>query len=306
MNGLYNFYQDGRLICSAPNVITDAGRKAILRFLAGKGASIGRMISVGAGDTPATAADTRLTLEFDRANVDVSSPDYNENKIVFKGTLNSLSVGRIYEVGLWELVSSTNPYVTLITFDRGLEAWSTGSDASDESRLGPTSLRLEAATNGSATSVLNFTGDIDSFSLNDVFSLALHAHDTNVSSLTIRFRGTDPANYFEFSPEISRGYNVLNFTKADLTKTGTLDFSEIVSVEVKVNAKATDDTLDPDLFPNGLGYTGTRVDFDSITVASAALQDNSNTLISRSVLGGYLVKTADRPVDVEYVLDVSI
>lgn len=305
MRGTYNFYEKGNLIGSSSNIITDSGRKAILRFLAGRGTTLGRRISVGAGDDVAQVTDTALTLEFDSANVDVSSPNYNEQNIIFKGTLNSTSVGRIYEVGLWELAGSGTVPSTVLTFDKTAEGWTVGTSEGEFSRLGPTSLLVAAATNGSATSVANFT-TLDSYSMDDVFTVGYWCNEENVSSLTLRFRTANVANYYEVTLPGSRGYQVGTFTKSSLIKVGSPSFADVTQVEVKVNAKATDTAVDNGIFPNGLGYTGARVSFDSLTVLPKIAIDAENTLISRSVIGGFIQKTADRPLDIEYVLDVSI
>lgn len=307
MKGRYNFYEDGRLVHTAENLITDAGKRSILRALAGQQPQFARAIAVGAGDTAPTPADTRLTAEFDRANVSVSSPNYNTNSITYKCTLSGLATGRIYEVGLFELTTSSNANSTILSFDKDLEPWTAGDADTEYNRIGPASLLVAAATNGSTTTTLSdFVVDLDVYAFNDVFTLTFFTTDANTSSLTIRFRAADTANYFQISPTVTQGYNVVNFTKDEATKTGSLTWADVRSVEVRVNAKATDTALDPEIYPTGLGYTGTRVYLDSLSVVGRYQHDTENTLISHSVLGGFVQKTAGRPVDVEYVLDLDL
>lgn len=292
MKGTYRFYQGGELIAEQENLITTEGKKAILRYLAGHSGAFVRSLAVGTGTTAAALTDTKLVFEAARAGVNVTSPDYITQKLVFKATLPQDSKFAIWEIGALS-VSETELYGKMVlTFDSATETWSVGAFQTDTARIGGDSLRINAAT--SATTTSNLTDvfiDTEDFNDNDKFSLAYIPVDGNLNSLKIRLK-TDAANYFEYTiPTLTAGYKVVSWTKAAMTKTGTPSWASIASADLIVQAT---------------GAGATNVDFDGLRIDSAVVPNPEYALVSRTVLGAAVVKTDVSQMDVEYTVDVTI
>jgi len=255
---------------------------------------LGGSIAVGTGARAAAVSDLRLTYEFDRATIYLSSLDSITKKIVFKGTLGEDVVGSIYEVGLYSTAfgsyATGSPSRTLATFERSSESWSSDSFASGNHRVGIEALRLAPAASGTLTSALpSLNLDLSGYSNSDEFTLAFFAN-ANTSSVRVRFRGIDSAAYYEYTVTPTTGYNVVSFAKSALIKTGVLDWTGIDSIEVAASANAA-----------GAG----QVDFDGIRI-EANVPDADNVLVSRSVLATPIVKTNLAEMDIEYALEVII
>ncbi len=295
MRGTYRFYQDGELIGKSKNLITDAGRRHIFRYLAGQEASLAGSIAIGAGTNEPAGTDTRLTYEFDRSTIYLVSPSYIDNKIIFKATLEREVIGKIYEVGTYSTsyasFSTGNPSRSLVSFDSQHESWSSGTFVSENARLGTQALRLSPAAAGTLAAALPDANlDLSGYANTDRIIIAFHCADINTSSVRLRFRMIDTASYFEASvTNPMQGYNVRSFLKSTFTKVGTPDWSDINSIEVSVSAKATG---------------ATSVDFDGIRV-EAFRPDIENILISRSLLRTPVIKDTFEEMDIEYSIEVN-
>lgn len=296
ITGTYSFYQDGRLVGQSENLVTSEGKRHIMRYLAGQVNAIGGAIVVGSGSTAATLADTRLTYEFDRTTINLVSPSFIDNKIIFKGTLDQRTIGTIYEVGLYSssfgAYAAGAPSRAIAIFERDVETWNTVNFASGNQRLGAEALRLAPATSATVTNVLPSVNlDLSAYANSDQINVAFHNLNTNTATVRVRFRGLDPAAYYEYAiANPPAGYNVYSVTKSSLAKTGIVDFSAIDSIEVAAIAKSSG---------------AAQVDFDGIRIESTT-RTVDNVLVSRSVLGVPQAKTSVAPMDVEYALQVTI
>jgi len=282
------------MIAESPNLLTDAGKLHIMRFLAKQVNTIGGSIAVGTGARAAAVSDLRLTYEFDRATIYLSSLDSLTKRIVFKSTLGQDVVGSIYEVGLYSTpfgsYSAGSPSTILATFERGIEAWSTDSFASGNHRVGIEALRLSPVASATMSSVLPSVNlDLSSYANSDEITLAFFSN-ANAATLRVRFRGIDPAAYYDYSVTPTAGYNVVSFAKSALTKVGVVDWTSIDSLEVIGIASAAGAAL---------------IDLDGIRI-EANTPDVDNVLVSRSVLATPIVKTGLAEMDIEYALEVLI
>ena len=293
MIGTYTFLQDGEVIARATNLITTEGKKQILRYLAGQTSALGEVIAVGMGATTPALADSRLTFELGRATVAVTSVDLTTQRVIFKGTLPQALVGKIYEIGLFSS-DAVGDSRLLTTFDSSVESWTGATFNATNARLGADALRLAPATSATAVATLNnLFLDLSNDSNTDKFNLAFFNLNANAASIRIRFRAEDTTSYYEYVlTNPSTGYNVVNFTKSNLTKTGTLvDYSSIRSIEFAVVA--------------GAGGAA-QVDFDGLRLEDEDNVATNQILISRSLLGTPVTKSSLAPMDVEYALDVTV
>ncbi len=291
MLGTYRFYQAGSLIAESKNLITDLGSNHIMRYMASQVGVMAGSIAVGAGSAAPQVSDLHLTHEFDRATIYLISPDYINNKIIFKGTIDKRTVGNIYEVGLYNTTFGSSASRALIAFEPTVEEWSTTSFASGNNRIGESALRLTPAANGTQTStVASSSMDLTDYAGSDRLSFAFHSLNNNTSSVKLRLRTSNTSNYYEYSITPTVGYNVTTFTKSSLSVIGSPRFSEVDSLEVSVSAKSTG---------------AAQVDFDGLRIESGT-RDIDNVLISRSVLATPITKVGGIDMDVEYSLTMGI
>lgn len=292
MQGLYRFYQDGKLIAQQKNLVTTDGKRAIMRYLAGYSGAIARSIAVGTGQVAPTITDTKLGFEIARAGIVVVSPDYVAQTLVFKATLPQWDEFTIYEIGALSVSENELYGKMLLTFDSETEFWSVGTFQTDASRIGADALRLNAAASATTTSILSdLYMETSDYLDSDRFSLAFQPQDANLSALKIRLK-TDDTNYFEYSlPTLTTGYKILSWAKSDMTKTGAPTWDSITSVDLVVTAKSAG---------------ATNVDFDGLRIDRLLIANEEYALVSRTVLDTPVVKDSLRQMDIEYVLDVTV
>lgn len=292
MRGTYRFYQNGELIAERTNLITTDGKRAILRYLAGHSGGFVRSLAVGTGTTAAALGDTKLQFEVARADVSVISPDYIAQTLVFKATLEQSMELAIWEIGALSVAQSEEYGKMLLTFDSDIEPWSAGAFQTDTSRIGGDALRVTASASATVTSSLSdlFLETSDYLDV-DKFSLAYIPQDANLNSLKIRLK-TDASNYFEYTfTGLTAGYKIESWTKAQMTKTGSPSWDNIISADLIVNAKSGG---------------ATSVDFDGLRIDASVVDNPDYALVSRTVLGSPVVKTGESQMDIEYTLDVTI
>ncbi len=276
-------------------MITTLGKNLILRYCAGQVASIGGSLAVGVGSTSPTLGDIKMAYELDRAVVNVTSVDFANQRVIFKGTLPQATYGAIYEVGLYSGLIGSNSSVytsnSLLSFDSNTELWSVGAYGTNNVRIGADNLRLTAAASATTTSVLDpVYFDLSGYSTADMFALAFNA-DANTASVRIRLRDAVSTAYYEYTYATPvTGYNIINFGKSAFTKTGTVDWAAISSVEIAVTAKAAGTT---------------NVDWDGLRIEDLDSNSPDNILVARTVISPS-TKTNVSPSDVEYQLDLTI
>jgi hypothetical protein len=283
------------LVGKAENLITTRGRLAILRSLA-QGSQVAQTLAVGAGTTAATVGDTRLTFEVARATLSTVSIDITTNKIIYKTTIPRETVLNIREAGLWsvaqDLVAGQFGSNLITSFESDFETWSVGTYQTANARVGSTALRLSPTASATVSSVnANFVSNLSGHSGSDLFVLALNCSSANCAAARVRFISPNGGYYqFQYSTPAS-GYNVLSLAKSAATVSGTPSWSDITSMEVQATATAGGSV---------------NVDFDGLRVEDVDSFNPDYALISRTVLGTPIAKTAVAAMDIEYTLDVTI
>ena len=293
MKGTYRFYEDGKLVGEQENLITNDGKRAILRYLAGYTNGIIQTLAVGVGSTAAAVTDTRLQFEFDRAPVSVTSLDLTTQKIVFKATLNRLTEGSINEVGGFSF-AETNEVAgarMLTSFDPDFETWSAGAWQTDTTKIGGESLRLTPALSTTTTAVLTpITLDLSEYRSVDKFFFAWANNNSNATAIKFQLR-TDASNYYEFSGSTAIGYNIGNVAKGSMAAVGSPSWANLTALAVSVTA--------------GAGGAAS-VDFDGIRLESGEASNPDYAMVSRTVLGSPISKNSKTEMEIEYSLDVTI
>lgn len=296
MHGVYRFYQHGKLIAAHKNLITDEGKRLILRYLAGNAPAIGGAISVGTSSVTPAGTDTRLGFEVYRSAVALRNADYNTNQVLFKGEIEQDVVFTIYEAGLWSTQSNslgTPDSQTITTFDSETEEWTNVTVDSTVARASADGVRVDVGAGATTSPRLEVALDLAGYSTEDEFAVAFHKPDNNVASLAIVFENSITGGQLKLSQTISSlpvGYNVVSFRKGDFVATGTISWEDI-------------DTLGVDAVG---GATASYVVLDGIRLEDTDTPDQDHVLVSRTVLSSPLMKTSTAPMEVEYSLELSV
>lgn len=273
VKGTYTFTKNGVEVARVDNIVTDAAKATILDFLAGRTRAWAVGIGVGISAATPASTDRHLGFETTRSPVNVREPLYADGAIIAKATLPLNFVGQIYEVGLFNAALSQNddPNNYIITYFSPEFDVVTGTD-SVEGRLGSSSSQiLLSGTSGSAT-VEEISVQLDNLSSRDQFRFAYNAND--ITDVSIRFYNDD-GNYRTHQFTVTGGFNVEEFTVADVTGTGTFD-KEITSIMVLAD-----------------GVDGGALKLEGLRFHSATL-DNDEVLISHATLASPIDKGAGK------------
>lgn len=294
MRGVYRFYQGGRQIGEAENLITTDGKRLIQQYLAGYRGNIASQIAVGAFNTAANVADKELAFEWARTPILSTSPDYTNTLIVYKGRFEAVTAGIVYEAGLWSPDDTVGEYGSkmLLDFDSTNDVWTAGAFSTNVARIGIDSLRLSPTASTSTTAQRMDTNlDLSGYSNTDEFKLTYNVSSAFTSSVQLRFY-VDASNYYTYTINTpTAGYKLQKFYKTDLVATGSPTYSGITYVGVIVTATAGGQTF---------------VDFDGLRIEDKDSYTDTNILVSRAVPASPITMAAGIPMDIEYTLDVTL
>lgn len=273
-------------------MLTNNGKLHIKRCLA-NATAIGRSISLGIGQSAESVASQNLDFEFVRADVELVSYDFTNNRLVFKAKFPEWVSGTIYEVGLWS--ESTNQLSgayasrTLTEFDSSRENWA-GTYSTANSRIGADSLVQAPGASATVSNSLTSLGiDLSGNSDADLFIFAFHVV---TAPATVQFDFiTDASNYYRFTVSgPTAGYKVVSANKASATVTGAPSWANITEIRVRTTA----------------GAGAAEVHFDGVRLEDVDTINPEYTLVSREVLTTPVVKEYGKALDVEHSLVINI
>lgn len=294
MKGYYKVYDKGDLVAELPNILTNSGRIAIGRYLAGERASWGDALAIGSGDSTPDLTNKSLDMEFWREEVDFKS--YNgpasspANKLILRSIIPSRVAGFIHEIGVYctltpDQILQYGPIIA--AFDSSQENWSGGSDDLLSYRIGTKSLRVESGL--SAT--LEYYGDLRAFGQDTKFKLAYFSFGS-ATSVKIRI-ASNSSNYREyaFEPDLGAGYRVESWALADFDQVGNPDWKEFFTLEVEVEGPG-------DIVFDGFSATDERPeDITTVLVSRALVNTNGDNFIE---------KLPTRELQIEYLIDLGV
>lgn len=291
MQGHYNIYQNGKITNS--NIITDAGKNAILNSLAGHRLGFASSIVAGIGTTATTTADTNLDFLVSGGDVNVTIPDSVNGKIYFKASLPIDDEYTIYELGCYgsqfssiQNVSQSGLLISSFTSDQDwVDVLGTHIADQTHNRVGNNAVSYSIAASATAKGQLSFLRDFNLFQSTSIFRFAYYVN--NLTNFTIRLK-VDDSNYFETALTTTNGYHIASVVKSSFVSTGTPDWSSITVFEFEATAT---------------GSTGTA-SLDAMRIDATA--DGDNSILSRTVLLTPLKKFPGVQMDIEYVLEPSI
>ena len=259
-------------------------------MLAGNVNSFASSILVGIGEDIATVDDTKLTFAIDGANIAGTMVDDVNNAIYFKASLPVKSQYVIYELGCFAANSVTSQQMMqnalLMSFgDSPVWVSSAGSHTQDDTytRIGTNSIHYSILASAVATGASPMLINLDQLDSLTVFSLAFYS--SNIASVKIRFKNSDTDYYqYTISSMMNNDYNISTFTKGDFVATGSPTWSNIISLELEIQATGS----------NGF------IDLDGLRYDSAG---QNNLLLSRALSADPTMKPAGSTLDIEYILE---
>lgn len=279
-------------------MITTNGKLHIKRYLALMVPVIGGSIAFGLGGNAESVGDTALNFEVDRADINLTSYDFVNNKLIFKAPIPSNFAGKVYEVAVFSRTGSGLSSSRMISsFDSASENWTTGGAiptyTSVNTRIGPDSLSHSHAASTTVTSSMsNLLLDFSTNAGSDIFKFAYNLGTANTASLRFRFM-TNSTNYYEFTSNtaMTAGYKIVSFTKSAATVTGTPDWANITEVQILSTA--------------GAGGVST-VELDGIRIDDSINQNTDYVMVSRDLLTTPFTKKSGAVQEIEIALDINI
>lgn len=313
IKGEYVFYENGKEIYKQPNLITNFGKRYLTSFLAGTVSGGTKDICLGIDTTAAVNTDTRLGFEFYKLPVTLGSIDINTStplySVIYKTTIPQDVVGIIKEVGIYPGTrTSINNYDSKFISDFEIETdWYTSDTnqnptsftSSPTPRIGGSVLEFKFETGDTSNTTREYKYnvgllDISGYSSKDSLTLAYNRAHSNLISIKIKFY-TSSGNYYYgvFTPSAGTGDKITSIDMSNVF-TNTVGSPDATSISI-------------------IGFELTRT-----SAASAATSymegfrindedtfDPNFGLISRSVLGSEIIKSAGRAIDIEYKLSLG-
>ena len=270
-------------------MITDAGKTHIKRYLAGQVPTLARTLVLGIGDAAVVGTDKRMSFEVARTPITLPTYDPVADKLVYKAAIPDSYIGKVYEIGIYSLSSDTlndAPSQLLSTFEQG-EGWDAGTWVSTTTRVGSDSLRLSAASAGTATASLEVSLDLSLYTPTDAVLLAYQASAN--AGVQIRFE-TDSSNYFTATSATATGYNIVAINKSSFVATGTPSWTNITKIT---------------LITSGVGGAST-VDFDAISIVDQDFNNPDMVLVARQVLVTPFSKVDATVNEIEFRMNVAV
>lgn len=289
MRGIYTIRSGDRVIATQENLITTAGKKAVLEYVAGYQKNLVGSLAVGVGTTAANVADKILAFEVSRQPVFATTIDYATSAVIFRAQIPASEEIIIQELGAYSSDNDASTYGSMLLLDFGtLDAWSAGTFSATNSRIGQ-ALRLTSPASTTSESVLpDLNLDLSGYSDLDQFVAAIRANNGLVASVDFQFR-TDASNYYTWTitSPATAVYATPSATKGSLTATGNPSWANITAIAVRVTSTS-----------GGVG----NIDFDGLRIEDVDANREESVLISRSILGSPVTKAVDVPLDIEYAI----
>jgi hypothetical protein len=307
MKGIYRIYLDGEMVSETENLITTAGKKSILRYLAGQIPDYAGAIAIGAATNAANVADTYMGFEIARAPIQVKSvKDYTNNDIVFRASLPSGLACSVRELGLLTSINNAADRGTsnaiISRLDSAGEGWAVTagpalSSDTTNSRLGADALRINTIPLSTTSTIsLDTSLSFSRYVGTDRFHLMMGTFDTNCQDVTVSF--FDPAGN-------STSYM---YTPATHTAGGGVFQSQILSVPFSSFTNWANQWINISritISTRAKAAGATSVLFDGLNVTDSNTLDENAILVSRAIPTA-VTKAANVEMDVEYTLRFTL
>ena len=251
MSGTYRVFEDGVLISETKNVLTAAGKAAILGIMAGTTPRISRLglgiMPTAPGGFDPAVTDTTLNFPLVDTPVLFTIPLYGgaSSKIVYKSRLDETVSGVIYEIGSYNGPEINEPL--LVSFgDADTDVVGPAGGGANDVRIGPTSPQLTTTT----ALVITKAASAGSLLPTDQIALACKPSAATASVITIIItdaNGSTATKTFTLAANTSyqvirNAVNTFGFVLA--SGVTTFDWDSISSVSAQRDAAANNIILD--------------------------------------------------------------
>ena len=264
--------------------------------------TIAQSIALGIGSKVAAVGDAKLQFEIGRVPVNLTSFDFVNNKLIFKGAVPDEFSGIIYEIAVYsspyDTVAGEFGSRTLARFDSNTETWVDASTSvaatysTTNARIGADALRHTPAASATKSDILSqISLDLSGYSNADVFVLAFNAGTAFTSSVKVRLQ-TNASNYYEItSLTPTAGYKVVEIAKSAAVATGAPDWSNITSIQVSTTST---------------GGGASQIDFDGIRIEDVDTVNPEYVMVSREPLITPFTKVSGKTQEVEFAMDINV
>ena len=223
--------------------------------------------------------------------------------IVYKTTIPQDVAGKVKEIGLYPSTrGSINNFDSefLADFADSLD-WQTSSATNpaydittDRAQVGDSLLTFTSNTTSAQEYSHTTSLDLSGYSVNDSIRMAYYKNDNNLQSIILKLYSSN-SNYYTttITPDSGTGYKITSdilLSTVFGTPTGTPDKTNINKIGITITPTSSNTT---------------SVAMDGLRINDEDTFDPIFGLISRSVLGTTLSKSAGRAVDVEYKIDLG-
>jgi len=294
ISGKYIVSLDGHVVAESPNIITDSGRIAILRFLAGISNTYAGILGVGISDAEPSPEDKELGYEVYQAPILLKSVDYGNAEILFKATFPIGDRLVIREIGLFPDEQSSRGNV--VTFFDSPDDWSgTGELNVDDIRMGEAGIVMEPTVGSSTSIISDNTLNLIDVQNQDEFVFAVILYDDGCEYIRLTFQDVDGNTMVgDFTPEAYTSgsdpqYCITSLDKGSFSGLNSR-WGQIVKTTVTVKANAAELT---------------SVVLDGLRTSDSNILTGSE-IVSKTLLAEPVIKEASQTLDVQYSLSVPI
>lgn len=292
INGKYTVSIDGVIVHEESNLITDYGRLAILRYLAGITNTYAGAIAVGISNASPTTLDSSLGYEVYQAPIILKTVDYNNSQILFKATFPAGDRYSVYEIGLYPEDSSNRG--SLLHYFDSVESWDGAvEDNLVDIRIGESGITMNATSGGTTTISSDSQLSLSTLQSNDKFEFAVVLYDDNCDYIRVTFTDINgDTMYADFTPAVfssSPQYDIIAVDKSSFTGQDK-EWGNIVLMEVSVKANTSTNT--------SVVLDGFRTTDSNILVGSE--------IVSKTRLSAPVVKDSLATLDIQYSMSVPI
>lgn len=279
--------------------ITVDGKLHIKRYMAGIVPNVAQAIAVGVGNVAESTTHTKLQFESFRSNVELTSLDLVNNRVVYRATLPANLATEIREVGIYSMTlenAAVEPSRLICTFDSTSESWKKLADGSPSSftsasRVGINAVEQLPAASATLTDNLGLEKlDLSLYAGTDKFVMAYNCANANTASVRWMFM-TDTSNYYQFSVGAqTAGYKITEFNKSAAAATGNPNWSNITEIRVSSTAASGG---------------GSHTIFDGIRLNRAVNINPDYVMVAREVLASPYQKENGRVIEIEFSLGIT-
>lgn len=307
IEGRIRFIQDGEVVAEGCNLITNIGKRAILRYLAGQVDNYASGLVVGVSSTTPNATDTALSFEVSRMPIMISSvKDYVNFDIVYRAQLPKGLQASIREVGLVSNVTSSSTRGlfnrVLSQMDSSGEGWTAlsgpaiSSDTAN-SRFGQDGLRVNTIPL-STTSLLELPValDMSGYVQTDQIRLLYTTFDTNCQEIKVEFLASNGKSLYTLitppTHTAGAGNPQVNIASVPITSfvNWANDWNDVVDIRVTTTAKSAG---------------ACSIMFDGLIIVDNNTIDENSCLVTRAAVGP-VTKSSNVDMDIEYTLRFAL